>query len=222
MSRHDERRAFTLIELLVVIAIIAILAAILFPVFAKAREKARQSACSSNVKQISLGAKMYQHDYDERMPFGWISAPGYTGSNETGRLHHWDAITPYIKSRQLWTCPSELTGGWPWASLGYSMNATLGGLADADFTAPAEVVYFAEAMHGHGHQPPYSNGTYGCTTYGFRGKRHNDGGNYCFADGHVKWSRLGPMLFPLNLWTVNPTDTTPAPPWGGTGCDSQL
>jgi len=64
------RRGFTLIELLVVIAIIAILAAILFPVFARAREKARQSSCLSNVKQLDLAVQMYIQDYDEMLPYG--------------------------------------------------------------------------------------------------------------------------------------------------------
>ncbi len=67
------RRGFTLIELLVVIAIIAILAAILFPVFAKAREKARQSSCLSNMKQIVLGTMQYAQDYDERLPMRWLA-----------------------------------------------------------------------------------------------------------------------------------------------------
>ncbi|NUP99180.1 MAG: DUF1559 domain-containing protein [Armatimonadetes bacterium] len=215
-----RRRAFTLIELLVVIAIIAILAAILFPVFAKAREKARQSSCGQNVKQIALGASQYLQDYDERLPLGWISAPGYTGSGENGRLHHWDAITPYIKNRQIWICPSEASGGWPFAGFGYSINTVIQGASLATMEAPSECIYFAEAMHGHGHQPPYSNGTYGCTTYLLRPTRHNEGGNYVYIDGHVKWSRPNPMLFPRNLWTPAANDTATPPPWGGTGCDS--
>ena len=74
-----SRRGFTLIELLVVIAIIAILAAILFPVFAKAREKARQTSCLSNVKQLGLGLMMYAQDYDEKLPSylpPWTPTPG--------------------------------------------------------------------------------------------------------------------------------------------------
>ena len=86
------RRGFTLIELLVVIAIIAILAAILFPVFAKAREKARQSSCLSNVKQLGLAMMQYAQDYDERLP---MYADG-------GYRYNWDvAIEPYLKNSQV-------------------------------------------------------------------------------------------------------------------------
>jgi prepilin-type N-terminal cleavage/methylation domain-containing protein len=92
------RRGFTLIELLVVIAIIAILAAILFPVFARAREKARQASCGSNVKQIALGVLMYVQDYDEMFSnLGWCTTP---------RLYWWDNVMPYVKNSQLFLCPS--------------------------------------------------------------------------------------------------------------------
>mgnify|MGYP001007046504 FL=1 len=90
--RTHSRKAFTLIELLVVIAIIAILAAILFPVFAKAREKARQSSCSSNMKQIGLAMKQYTVDYDEsHMPY-WYGA--YNGSVWLTMM---DLLNPYTK-----------------------------------------------------------------------------------------------------------------------------
>ena len=97
------RQAFTLIELLVVIAIIAILAAILFPVFAKAREKARTISCLSNEKQIGLGFMQYIQDNDEHLPVAWDnnSAPG-------GSARSWAQMTfPYIKSLQLFKCPSN-------------------------------------------------------------------------------------------------------------------
>ncbi len=124
------RKGFTLIELLVVIAIIAILAAILFPVFAKAREKARQASCQSNLKQIILAEKMYMSDYDDTLP---IATDGLTGprvstsaaaccrkswsQNKTGSLPirkphgvhngyvHW-RLNPYVKNWQLWVCPA--------------------------------------------------------------------------------------------------------------------
>ena len=93
------KRGFTLIELLVVIAIIAILAAILFPVFARAREKARQAACLSNMKQIALGMLMYIQDYDERLPQHYMGvAPN--------RWSIIQMIHPYIKNVQVWDCPS--------------------------------------------------------------------------------------------------------------------
>jgi prepilin-type N-terminal cleavage/methylation domain-containing protein/prepilin-type processing-associated H-X9-DG protein len=104
---HRSRRyrpgagGFTLIELLVVIAIIAILAAILFPVFAQAREKARSASSSSNVRQLGLAIRMYVQDYDERYPFGgWMPAGG-VGTGE------WqNTVAPYIKNRGIYRCPS--------------------------------------------------------------------------------------------------------------------
>ena len=100
--RHS---AFTLIELLVVIAIIAALAAILFPVFAKAREKARQAACMSNLKQIGLGILQYNQDFDETFPLSVVTP---VATPPPGALVGWaDAIQPYIKNRQVFSCPGE-------------------------------------------------------------------------------------------------------------------
>jgi prepilin-type N-terminal cleavage/methylation domain-containing protein/prepilin-type processing-associated H-X9-DG protein len=99
-----QRKAFTLIELLVVIAIIAILAAILFPVFAQAREKARQTACLSNTKQLALGVFMYSQDYDEILPVA-----GYNAQCR-GRWQ-WQ-IYPYVKNEQVFTCPNLASSPW--------------------------------------------------------------------------------------------------------------
>jgi prepilin-type N-terminal cleavage/methylation domain-containing protein/prepilin-type processing-associated H-X9-DG protein len=94
-------KAFTLIELLVVIAIIAILAAILFPVFAQARERARQTSCLSNSKQLSIALTMYTQDYDERLPM--YQFPNPSG----GPTYGWQwAMMPYLKSTQVLICPS--------------------------------------------------------------------------------------------------------------------
>ncbi|MGM0491630.1 MAG: DUF1559 domain-containing protein [Armatimonadota bacterium] len=101
-----RRSGFTLIELLVVIAIIAILAAILFPVFARAREKARQTSCLSNQKQIGLGIMMYVQDYDEKFP-------AFTMRGGTTRIFMFDVLEPYTKNHQMFECPSD---SW---SLGY-------------------------------------------------------------------------------------------------------
>ncbi|MFP4250912.1 MAG: DUF1559 domain-containing protein [Armatimonadota bacterium] len=97
------KRGFTLIELLVVIAIIAILAAILFPVFARAREKARQSSCLSNLKQIGLAIQMYAQDYDERLAPYYVLSP-----DASTRASGWyDCLYPYTKNEQMFVCPSE-------------------------------------------------------------------------------------------------------------------
>ncbi len=98
---HPSRQfGFTLIELLVVIAIIAILAAILFPAFARARENARRASCQSNMKQIGLGFMQYTQDYDERWPY----------RNAAGNMIWWpNQIMPYVKSTQIFACPSDST-----------------------------------------------------------------------------------------------------------------
>ena len=105
-TTQHRRGGFTLVELLVVIAIISILAAILFPVFARARENARRSSCQSNLKQIGLGIMQYTQDYDETMPYAthgtdWLTARG------TGWM---DDVQPYVKSMQVFTCPSMVFG----------------------------------------------------------------------------------------------------------------
>src|SRR5579862_8527959 len=110
-----SRKGFTLIELLVVIAIIAILAAILFPVFAKVREKARQTTCLSNLKQLGLAFSQYNEDYDETFTKSvWGSSQGWAGQ-----------VYPYIKSTGAFTCPDDPTAPNPAASatpVSYAMN----------------------------------------------------------------------------------------------------
>ena len=104
-----KQKAFTLIELLVVIAIIAILAAILFPVFARARENARRTSCLSNMKQIGLGALQYSQDYDEKWMPGVRDFPAYFLPNNVPAT--WDLVLqPYLKSTQVLTCPSDSGG----------------------------------------------------------------------------------------------------------------
>ncbi len=112
----SPRRGFTLIELLVVIAIIAILASILFPVFARARENARRSSCQSNLKQLVLGVMQYAQDYDE-------SIIANTNQTEAGSWHN--IVQPYIKSRQILRCPSQM-GADDSPSYGFNYRASQG------------------------------------------------------------------------------------------------
>jgi prepilin-type N-terminal cleavage/methylation domain-containing protein/prepilin-type processing-associated H-X9-DG protein len=102
IKNNFKKRGFTLIELLIVIAIIAILAAILFPVFGRARENARRSSCQSNLKQMGLGFMQYTQDYDEKLPSGFIFSGGTSaGTGWAGEIY------PYVKSQQIFVCPSD-------------------------------------------------------------------------------------------------------------------
>ncbi len=180
-----RRGGFTLIELLVVIAIIAILAAILFPVFAKAREKARQSSCNANNKQISIAALQYAQDYDER------TCPSTDSSAVAGIWNQ--KLQPYMKSEQALQCPSSQrpgtgTGsayGWNFRYLTYTFGGATGygkgGIALANITAPAETINAGDSEKNTlGYVLDYTGG-YLPTGI------HNDGSNFCFCDGHAKW-----------------------------------
>jgi len=112
--KRKNLSGFTLIELLVVIAIVAILAAILFPVFAQARDKARSASCLSNEKQIGLGLMMYTQDYDETYPTAYMyknNTATTNGGSAGGYIHYSAMIQPYIKSDKIWVCPSDKLGG---------------------------------------------------------------------------------------------------------------
>lgn len=177
----NVKRGFTLIELLVVIAIIAILAAILFPVFARARENARRASCQSNLKQIALGIFMYAQDYDEKLPL--YEGDNYSGSVLSANVsptntYGWaDTMQPYLKSTQIFQCPSETNGPGPTSTSGltpdptqvgytdYWINGMATGLADATFNAPASTVLLGDGYSNKSSSPTDSNCT-GPTTSG--------------------------------------------------------
>ncbi|NPV48083.1 MAG: prepilin-type N-terminal cleavage/methylation domain-containing protein [Armatimonadetes bacterium] len=182
------RRGFTLIELLVVIAIIAILAAILFPVFAKARAKARQTSCLSNVKQISLALIMYAQDYDECYPV----TDHYTGYD------WWQPLQAYVKNTQLFRCPAYKADPVNEPATDYLLNGLFAhGSSMAVFSAPAEQISIAVRRQGtrySGYHPWPDDGTSwsNLAAYSYFESLiattiHNDGSNYGFADGHAKW-----------------------------------
>lgn len=155
MVRWQDRsqvRAFTLIELLVVIAIIAILAAILFPVFAQAREKARQISCLSNEKQITLAALMYVEDYDEQYPCGSRANPVNANNTFEWGMGWAGVVYPYTKNAQILKCPDDSTGSLPATSTTetlypvsnfYNYNVATSP-AQAAMAAPANTVLFSE------------------------------------------------------------------------------
>jgi prepilin-type N-terminal cleavage/methylation domain-containing protein/prepilin-type processing-associated H-X9-DG protein len=185
---------FTLIELLVVIAIIAILAAILFPVFARARENARRASCQSNLKQIALGVQQYSQDYDEKFPSrlaGTTATPSYMG---------WAVlIQPYMKSEQLFQCPSESTPPGTFSTLtsqgsntaidyfyNYSLGESAGGLGMVSLAA---VNYPANTVMNGDWQADFDRAANFNNANNLAAARHLEGANYSFVDGHVKWLR---------------------------------
>jgi prepilin-type N-terminal cleavage/methylation domain-containing protein/prepilin-type processing-associated H-X9-DG protein len=160
------KRAFTLIELLVVIAIIAILAAILFPVFAAAREKARAIACLSNCRQLGLAVTQYVQDYNETLPLVSEAPTGPTPNNTWTKT-----VQPYIKSTAILRCPDDNSTNWvdPYSYSGagrvssYFMNAWLTANAPSTYQTlasiadPASLIYLTESADnaGQDHFPPY-------------------------------------------------------------------
>jgi prepilin-type N-terminal cleavage/methylation domain-containing protein/prepilin-type processing-associated H-X9-DG protein len=185
-----RQRGFTLIELLVVIAIIAILAAILFPVFAQAREKARSTSCLSNVKQLGLGMMMYMQDYDESYP---LAIATYGGNYFQGGYSFpagWDnpvdpafeaasnatwsnSVQPYIKNMGILACPSSAKTDIGWSVgqrkepgyVSYSYNGILHSYPQAGMVAPADVIMFSELQGKYAYKGvALSNPRLNCTT----------------------------------------------------------
>lgn len=216
-STSRRRSGFTLLELLVVIAIIALLAAILFPVFARARENARRSSCQSNVKQIGLGLLQYTQDYDER----YVPNSSGTGAEQKS---WYDLLQPYIKSEQILICPSSVPADTFQSNQGRSCayvinnvyndrntpnDVAVGLLFDTD-GGPASVASvedsagtifitdgYREAADGSIGQlirPLTLNTAVNpprvASSQSSIAGRHFEGANAAFLDGHVKWHRL--------------------------------
>ncbi|WP_324199255.1 DUF1559 domain-containing protein [Chthonomonas sp.] len=177
----QSKRAFTLIELLVVIAIIAILAAILFPVFAQAREKARSISCLSNLKQIGLATMMYAQDYDETFfQLPWHRKPGDTGCppnpNAPCPTVWWsDLLMPYIKNQAIFSCPSNndtLFSTWGYTPPKYRVTYGLdhpyldtGPHTTSDLSNPSEVAFFSDDRYAWNWYTCQPNGTGGYALY---------------------------------------------------------
>jgi prepilin-type N-terminal cleavage/methylation domain-containing protein/prepilin-type processing-associated H-X9-DG protein len=185
-----KRRGFTLIELLVVIAIIAILAAILFPVFAKAREKARQASCLSNVKQIMLSVLSYVQDYDETLFF----VHHYDQVGDGGRLM-WPAIRlmPYVKNEQVFLCPSRRGDMYTDYAWNYAYHGICNyGYTLGQFVKPAEFMVVMDGLNYVFQHHTHTNNTLTPGSYSANiDPRHNDGVNVGFLDGHAKWLKAG-------------------------------
>lgn len=236
-------RAFTLIELLIVIAIIALLAAILFPVFGRARENARKASCLSNLKQLGLGFAQYLQDYDGRLPGAgqfqkwgngghWVAgvngvvgndgAPGSLIKLSDGTLTGATAdvkngaIFPYVKSEQIYICPSNTDARKK--LLSYTMNCAINGALDASISESSSVVLLDdEAQNNDGYFYAVSNPS----STDQMTKIHNGGGNLLFVDGHAKFFQF--QAFPIN--NVQPglglkTRTSGSPRFYDLGLDS--
>lgn len=242
----SSRRGFTLIEILVVIAIIALLAALLFPVFARAREGARTKVCLSNMKQLGLGFQQYLNDYGKRypgagqyqkwgglgqsigtkLPDGISSGHWVKGFNDdntahsgSGKLAYLDdykpsgnkadvaggALYPYIKSAQVYVCPSNPDGEQK--GLTYSMNCAITGMHDVRMTQPSDIILLVDedkANDGFWYAINSTSSTDALTQI------HNGGGNLLFADGHVKFYPYDVYPLDRNAGTLK-TRMTEAP-----------
>jgi prepilin-type N-terminal cleavage/methylation domain-containing protein/prepilin-type processing-associated H-X9-DG protein len=192
--RKQRTGGFTLIELLVVIAIIAILAAILFPVFAQAREKARQTTCASNLRQIGQATALYMQDWDETFPDATASV--LKGAPWMEQLR------PYIGSKDLTRCPSDPSDFGPNSKhpTSYVLNNFFtGGRPEAVIQKPSETIYAAEAAENLIGDHYHPNRGVDNMLRELGTKRHSGGANYLFVDTHVKWLRFEQTVQPVNL-----------------------
>jgi prepilin-type N-terminal cleavage/methylation domain-containing protein/prepilin-type processing-associated H-X9-DG protein len=209
--------AFTLIEVLVVIAIIAILSAILFPVFAQAREKARSASCLSNGRQLGMAVQMYIGDYDESFPCS--CARNMMMDPMMGDVNWIDTIQPYAKSRQILRCPSDVSPLWRQANMprltSYGLNsyvmpvaAPYFGITAAGIGRPAECVLIAELADPWlqdyfqpmfwGDPPKLTDEMLQMEEWDMVAReplslarqRHTLGSNFALADGHANWMKF--------------------------------
>jgi len=213
-----RRPAFTLIELLVVIAIIAILAAILFPVFAQARDKARQAACFSNMKQIALACTMYAQDYDEMivpnvtvLGKGVTMPTGYPTNASTGGALYPNLLHPYIKNVAVFNCPSwgpDYYGQYA-SPGGYGAGCLVGptGIPMARVSQPADTVFMAEGDDQYDANGKPARLSYYLLDWDSRlaepldnrqpcASRHNGLVNVAFADGHARAVPVERLSYP--------------------------
>jgi prepilin-type N-terminal cleavage/methylation domain-containing protein/prepilin-type processing-associated H-X9-DG protein len=195
------KRGFTLIELLVVMAIISILASILFPVFSRAIDKAKATACLSNVKQIELATMMYSQDYDQAYPPApyTVTINNPDGSTTTKTLDWYDMLQPYIENYQIMVDPSQSD-----QPIGYGINYWMIGTGGAQAHKSSEKITFAcasvinnavswyiyPATIGSDDTPDPDPSGNPLLVGSQPPPRHNLGANFAYADGHAKWSRI--------------------------------
>jgi prepilin-type N-terminal cleavage/methylation domain-containing protein/prepilin-type processing-associated H-X9-DG protein len=224
VRKVSNTSGFTLIELLVVIAIIALLAAVLLPVFAQARAKARQTTCLSNLGQLGLALTMYQDDNEERL------MPGHLISgNPNTQYAGWAGLcNVYARSVGIFRCPSDTTvdgtlGSEPSYAETYFFNLNLGGveapngLPRSAFASPALTVLLAESTLGFAHatvrlqNPSETESIFAnsFTSIAEGSNRHNDGRNFLLADGHARWLRPTAVSTGTPAGNVPPNSISP-------------
>lgn len=200
-----RRTGFTLIELLVVIAVIAVLTAVLFPVFAAAREAGRKASCLSNERQLGAALQLYVQDWDSRFPQTHPTATPWTfPDDEITLVTPWrEIMQPYIRNTRIFGCPSD-PGVPEWHPSSYAPNGyTVYGAALADATHPADTIYLAELPPGAllDDFSPWNGKDFLRVTVA--AKRHSDGACYLFLDGHTQWLHYDATWAPVNRYLLS-------------------